>query len=215
MDTRLDLTVVYGLRSCPATLINQTHSTTSGLAPCCSALHNCVSPKGYDMEMGTTLRSGKSTGDLLLHGRTQQIVVDSVRPPYLRKSRAENPMCETASGRQGNCLIERKGRHWILDIVSKVRLRWKVPNPRVTGPAVAVSDVTTNDVPRPENWWVQRRGACSDFFGYDPELNPGLPLRSPCGETPSDGHASVPGGPDVRVGGRNNDHTGPFIRLGP
>ncbi|KAI8483616.1 hypothetical protein Bbelb_387090 [Branchiostoma belcheri] len=44
----------------------QTHSTTSGLAPCCSALHNCVSPKGYEMEMGTALRSGKSTGDLLL-----------------------------------------------------------------------------------------------------------------------------------------------------
>ncbi|KAI8506969.1 hypothetical protein Bbelb_154080 [Branchiostoma belcheri] len=29
-------------------------------APCCSALHNCVSPNGYEMEMGTTLRSGKS-----------------------------------------------------------------------------------------------------------------------------------------------------------
>ncbi|KAI8498437.1 hypothetical protein Bbelb_236390 [Branchiostoma belcheri] len=25
----------------------RTHSTTSGLAPCCSALQNCVSPKGY------------------------------------------------------------------------------------------------------------------------------------------------------------------------
>ncbi|KAI8522231.1 G-protein coupled receptor [Branchiostoma belcheri] len=34
--------------------------------PAVVALHNCVSPKGYEMGMGTTLRSGKSTGDLLL-----------------------------------------------------------------------------------------------------------------------------------------------------
>ncbi|KAI8515361.1 hypothetical protein Bbelb_061740 [Branchiostoma belcheri] len=39
---------------------------TSGTA---AALHNCVLPKGYKMEMGTPLRSGKSTGDLLLLSR--------------------------------------------------------------------------------------------------------------------------------------------------
>ncbi|KAI8503824.1 hypothetical protein Bbelb_187950 [Branchiostoma belcheri] len=44
-------------------------NTTSGLSSCCSALHNCVSPKGYGNGDAPPYAWHKSTGDLLLFGR--------------------------------------------------------------------------------------------------------------------------------------------------